>query len=461
MHDTLENAGLANFGPGDAPVDLSLDDSGRTMHQFISDMYPICRSITGEGVRRTIEMIREYIPLTRCEVPSGLQVFDWTVPPEWNIRDAYVKNSAGERVIDFRSSNLHVLGYSIPVRSTMSLSELKAHLFSDPERPDWIPYRTSYYTPSWGFCLSHNQLLALPEDDYQVYIDSTVAPGHLTYGDLRLLGRSSDEVLISCHLCHPSLCNDNLSGIAVATALAQHLQKMDLRYTYRFVFVPGTIGSIVWLAMNEAGISRIKHGFVLTCAGDAGAVTYKKSRRGNAEIDRAWAYVLKQSGDPFDVQAFSPFGYDERQYCSPGFNLPVGSFMRTPHGKFAEYHSSADNLEFVSPSALRDSLTKAIAAIDVIENNHFYLNQKPFCEPKLGSYGLYSELGGRSASDHQMALLWALNMSDGENSLLDIAEKANLPWDLMKQAAAALVAAGLLNMLDGGSCLAQQVLTHA
>jgi aminopeptidase-like protein len=440
-----------NFGKPDArPTDiqLSVDDEGRSMHRFISELYPICRSITGDGVRKTLNLILEHIPLTICEVPSGLRVFDWTVPLEWNIRDAYVKNSAGERVIDFCASNLHVVGYSVPVRARLGLSELKEHLFSDPEQPDWIPYRTSYYKPTWGFCLPHNQLLALPEDDYEVRIDSSLEPGHLTYGEFLLRGRSPDEVLISCHVCHPSLCNDNLSGIAVATALAKRLESMDLRYSYRFLFIPGTIGSITWAAIRQSHLSRIKHGFVLTCVGDGGSPTYKLSRRGNAEIDNAWTYVLKQSGAAFDIQPFSPFGYDERQYCSPGLNLPVGCFMRTPHGQFPEYHTSADDIDLVCAGSLGDSLAKALTTIDVIEHNRKYLNLKPFCEPKLGDYGLYSTIGGFAAGEFQMALLWLLNMSDGENSVLDIATRANLPWATIKQALGALCKAGLLQPVD-------------
>jgi aminopeptidase-like protein len=371
------------------------------------------------------------------------------VPPEWNIRDAYIKNSAGERVVDFRQSNLHVVSYSVPVRGRMHLGELRKHLHSDPAHPDWIPYRTSYYNPTWGFCLSHNQLLALPDDEYEVCIDTSLESGHLTYGDLRLLGRSAEEVVISCHVCHPSLCNDNLSGIAVATALAQRLSRMTHRYSYRFLFIPGTIGSIAWLAMNQAHVGRIKHGFVMTCVGDAGTPTYKKSRRGDAEIDRAWAYVLGQGKTAFNIRPFSPYGYDERQFCSPGFNLPVGCFMRTPHGEFPEYHTSADNLELVCPASLRDSFERALGVIEVIEHNGYYLNIKPHGEPKLGKYGLYSAIGGLSAGDYQMALLWLLNMSDGENSLLDIAERANLPWQTMKQAAKALCDARLLKPVDG------------
>ncbi len=448
MHGAVRSLDFEKSEVSTAPINLSADDDGRSMHLFISELYPICRSITGDGVRKTLNLILEHIPLTVCEVPSGLRVFDWTVPLEWNIRDAYIKNSAGERVVDFRTSNLHVVSYSVPVHARLGLPELREHLFSDPRQPDWIPYRTSYYNPTWGFCLPHHQLLTLPEDEYEVYIDSSLEPGHLTYGELLLRGRSSDEVLISCHVCHPSLCNDNMSGIAVASALAQRLSGMDLRYSYRFLFIPGTIGSITWAAIHQTHLSKIKHGCVLTCVGDAGSPSYKLSRRGDAEIDKAWMYVLKQSGGAFDIQPFSPFGYDERQYCSPGLNLPVGCFMRTPHGQFPEYHTSADDLNFVCAASLNDSLTKALATIDVIEHNRSYLNLKPFCEPRLGDYGLYSMIGGRSAGEFQMALLWLLNMSDGENSLLDIAARANLPWETIKEAVRALSEAGLLKPVD-------------
>ncbi len=448
MHGAVQSLNVEKPDEPTAPIDLSTDDDGRSMYRFISELYPICRSITGEGVRKTLNLILEHIPLTICEVPSGLPVFDWTVPLEWNIRDAYIKNSAGERVVDFRASNLHVLGYSVPVHARMGLSELREHLFSDPRQPDWIPYRTSYYKATWGFCLPHRQLLALPEDVYEVCIDASLEPGHLTYGELLLRGRSSDEVLISCHVCHPSLCNDNLSGIAVASALAKRLSSMDLRYSYRFLFIPGTIGSITWAAIRRSHLNKIKHGFVLTCVGDRGSPSYKASRRGDAEIDRAWTYVLKQSGGAFDILPFSPFGYDERQYCSPGLNLPVGCFMRTPHGQFPEYHTSADDLNLVCAASVNDSLAKALTTIDVIEHNRNFLNLKPFCEPKLGDYGLYSTIGGHAAGDFQMALLWLLNMSDGENSLLDIAARSNLPWAIIKEAVRALSEAGLLKPVD-------------
>lgn len=418
---------------------------GQAMYALIARLYPICRSITGNGVRETLAIIAEQIPLQRHEVPSDTPVFDWTVPPEWNIRDAYVKNRHGERVIDFRRSNLHVLNYSVPVRARLSLAELRPHLFTLPEQPDLIPYRTSYYTPNWGFCLSHRQLLALEEDEYEVCIDATLEPGSLSYGECYLPGTQPDEVLISCHICHPSLCNDNLSGIALATALAHYLAEQPRRYSYRLLFIPGTIGAITWLARNEAQVGRIKHGLVLVCVGDPGAITYKQSRRGDAEIDRAMAHVLAHSGAPYRIQEFFPYGYDERQYCSPGFNLPVGCLMRTPHGQFPEYHTSADNLELLRPEALADSFQQCQAVLQLLERNRRYLNTNPKCEPQLGKRGLYRPIGGQmDARSYQMALLWVLNFSDGDHTLLDIAHRAGMDFATIHAAAMALHEVGLL-----------------
>jgi aminopeptidase-like protein len=429
--------------------ELDLDQTSQTMHQFMTALYPLCRSITGDGLRETLRLIQTQIPLTLHEVPSGTQVFDWTVPREWNIRDAYVKNSRGDRVIDFHASNLHVVNYSIPVQATLSLEELKAHLFTIPDQPDWIPYRTSYYKDSWGFCLTHKQFLALPEDQYEVCIDTTLEPGHLTYGEYYLPGEQTDEVLISCHVCHPSLANDNLSGIAIAVALAQQLSQVARRYSYRFVFIPATIGSITWLSQNRSTVDRIKHGLVLSCLGDPGTSTYKKSRRGDAEIDRAVLHVLQHSGADYQAIDFFPYGYDERQYCSPGFNLPVGCFMRTPNGKFPEYHTSADNLDFVQPAQLRDSFNKCLGILTVLEHNHTYLNQNPYCEPQLGKRGLYRAVGGPAGTGiNELAMLWTLNLSDGTYSLLDIADRANTDFDTIKQAADALIAHGLLKPID-------------
>src|SRR5580693_2579159 len=362
-----------------SPVEI-----GRQLHSFAAELYPICRSITGEGIRRTLAMVQDRIPLQIQEVATGSQVFDWTVPKEWNIRDAYIKDSSGKRVVDFRACNLHVMSYSTPVHATMPLGDLKEHLFTLPDHPEWIPYRTSYYRENWGFCLSHNQMLALPKGDYEVCIDSTLEDGSLTYGECYLPGGSTDEVLISCHACHPSLANDNLSGLTVATALAKLLSQHKLRYSYRFLFIPGTIGAITWLARNREAAGRIRHGLVLTCIGDKGGFHYKKSRRGTAEIDRAAAQVLRHSGEPSEILEFSPYGYDERQYCSPGFNLPVGCLMRSVWGSFPEYHTSADNLEFIRPEQLAGSLRVCAAILDVLENNRRYCSQSPYCEPQLG-----------------------------------------------------------------------------
>ncbi len=419
---------------------------GPAMHQLISELYPICRSITGDGVRRTLDTIGRYIPLDRHEIPSGTPVFDWTVPPEWNIRDAYVRNSKGERVIDFRQQTLHIVSYSVPVNARMSRAELDAHLFSLPDHPDWIPYRTAYYDRTWGFCVSHRVRLALPEDEYAVIIDASLEPGHLTYGECFLRGEQPEEVLISCHVCHPSLCNDNLSGVAVATFLARQLAGRPRRYSYRFLFIPGTIGSLTWLALNESGVGRIRHGLVVTGVGDPGKITYKRSRCGTAEVDRAVVHVLEHAGQPFDVQDFSPYGYDERQYCSPGLNLPVGCLMRTPYGQYAQYHTSADDLEFVQPGPLAESLATCAAAVDVLEGNRRYLNRNPKGEPQLGRRGLYRAIGGGTpdAKALEMAILWVLNLSDGSSSLLDVADRARLSFPLIRRAADLLLEHELL-----------------
>jgi aminopeptidase-like protein len=421
---------------------------GDEIYSLICELYPICRSITGRGFRETLARIQREISLNVHEVPSGTQVFDWIVPKEWNIRDAYVKNASGERIIDFKRHNLHVVSYSVPVHRKMSLAELRPHLHTLADQPDWIPYRTSYYTDDWGFCLSHNQLQTMREDEYEVCIDSVLENGSLTYGECYLPGETRGEVLISCHACHPSLCNDNLSSVVVATFLAKYLSGAQLHYSYRFLFIPGTIGAITWLNQNEDHLNAIQHGLVLTCLGDRGHITYKKSRRGDAEIDRAVAHVLKHSGRRYDIENFSPDGYDERQYCSPGFNLPVGCLMRTPHRKFPEYHSSADNLELMDPASLMHSLTTCLSLFYVLENNRWYRNRNPKCEPQLGRRGLYRAMGGnRDQKLQETAMLWVLNQSDGEHSLLDIAERSGLAFDNVHDAVGLLLNHGLLKEL--------------
>lgn len=411
-------------------------DTGHQMHAMVSELFPICRSITGNGLRETLRRVGQRIPLQIHEVPTGTQVLDWSVPREWNIRDAYVKNSRGQRLIDFQESNLHVVNYSIPVRAKLSLTQLKEHLYTLPDHIDWIPYRTSYYRETWGFCLSQRQYDSLPEDEFEVVIDSSLENGSLSYGECVLPGESRDEVLISCHTCHPSLANDNLSGLAVATFLANVLASRPNRFTYRFLFVPGTIGSIAWLSRNEDVVQRIKHGLVFACVGDRGAPTYKKSRRGNALIDRAVLHLLAHSQQPHNVCEFSPYGYDERQYCSPGFNLPVGCLQRTPHGKFPQYHTSADNVEFVAPEALADTLNLAMDVVQLLETNLTYRNLYPKGEPQLGKRGLYRSIGGRADTEtRELAMLWVLNLSDGQHSLLDIAERSGLKYEVVQRAA--------------------------
>jgi len=426
-----------------------LDLTGQALHALAGELYPICRSITGDGLRASLRRIQEIVPLQLHEVPTGTPVFDWVVPPEWNVRDAYVANLRGERVIDFQRNNLHLVNYSVPFRGRLTLEELRPHLHTIPEQPDWIPYRTSYYRETWGFCVSHTQLLQLAEGEYEVCVDTSLEPGSLTYGELYLPGRSSDEVLISCHCCHPSLANDNLSGMVVSAFLAQEIQNWQRRYSYRFLFIPGTIGSIAWLALNEAQAHHIRHGLVVTCVGDPGFMHYKKSRRGDAEIDRVVDHVLKHSGQAFEIREFSPYGYDERQYCSPGFNLPVGSLTRTPHGRYAEYHSSADNLSLVRPEFLADSFAQYLSVMRILENNKRFLNANPKCEPQLGKRGLYSTIGGRKdASEFELAMLWVLNLSDGRHTLLDIADQSGMPFAQILEVSRLLSEHGLLNELQ-------------
>jgi len=423
---------------------------GQELHRWIAELYPIGRSITGNGVRETLGRLERLLPLEMREVPTGTPVLDWTVPKEWNLRDAWIENSRGERIVDLRHSNLHVVGYSRPVRVRLGLAELKEHLFSEPEHPDWIPYRTTYYDDGWGFCLSHRQLESLPEGLYDVCIDAALEPGSLTYGECVLPGATADEILLSAHVCHPALCNDNLSGVVVAAFLGRALAARRRRYTYRLLFIPGTIGSITWLALNESEVARIRHGLVLTCLGDAGRPTYKRSRRGNTEIDQAACHVLGSRPGGHEVLDFTPWGYDERQFCSPGFNLPVGCLMRTPHGRFPQYHTSADDLDFVRPEALEDSLEICTAILDVLEHNRRYLNQSPKGEPQLGRRGLYPPTGGRGQGKDELALLWVLNLSDGHHTLLDIAERSQLSMEAVRRAADALVSRDLLREVAPG-----------
>ncbi len=437
---------MSRFELDDLGQRLSIDAAGKAMHEQIRELYPICRSTTGDGVRETLRSLGRGLPLRIVEVPSGTRALDWEVPQEWNVREAWLKDPAGQTIADLRWSNLHLVGHSQPIRARLSLAELRPHLHSLPEHPDWIPYRSSVYRPDWGFCLPHRILSTLVPGEYEVVIDSTLSDGSLSYGEVILPGESTDEVLLSSHVCHPSLCNDNLSGIALLSLLGRYLAGITHRFTYRLLFAPVTIGAICWLARNESALGRIRHGLVVTLVGDSGPITYKRSRRGNAPIDRAFAHVLAQRG-AHQIRDFEPLGYDERQFCSPGFDLPVGCLMRTPHGEFPEYHSSADDLDFVTPRALEDSLAALLAALDVLERDRRYLNLAPRGEPQLGRRGL---LGSAPlASSQGRAMAWVLNLSDGHHSLLDITERSRLPFATIHEAASALCTTDLLRPVDG------------
>jgi aminopeptidase-like protein len=432
---------------------LSTEGIGEEIYGLAARLYPICRSITGDGVRETLRLLAEHIPLERHEIPTGTPVFDWTVPREWNIRDAYIRDASGRRVVDLAQSSLHVMSYSVPVRASMPLSELKRHIHTLPEQPDLIPYRTSYYAENWGFCLTHRQLESLGEETYEVVIDSSLTNGSLTYGEYLHRGESEDEVLFSAHVCHPSLANDNCSGMALLTHLARRISGLKTRYSYRFLFAPGTIGAITWLSRNAATARRIKHGLILSMVGDRGGPNYKRSRRGDALIDRAMAHVLRHSGLAHVVHDFIPYGYDERQYCSPGFNLPVGLFQRSMFGTIPEYHTSADNLSFIEPEQLALSYRLIATTLHVLENDAVYSNAMPYCEPQLGKRGLYHATGGdKNAAAANMAMLWVLNLSDGAHSLLDIAERANLPFAVVHRAASVLQEHGLLTVQTPELC---------
>ena len=441
--------------------------NGDEMFQLMEKLYPICRSITGDGVRETLEIIKKEIPLKIHEVPTEKKVFDWTIPKEWNINDAYIIDPHGKKVVDFQKSNLHVLNYSIPIDQKISFSELKKHIHTIPEKPDLIPYVTSYYSENWGFCMTHNNFLKLKEGEYTVKIDSKLEEGSLTYGEFLISGKSEFEILLSCYVCHPSMCNDNLSGIVLLTQIAKHFKDLKNHYSIRFIFIPETIGAITWIHQNESNLSKIKHGLVATCLGDSGKFTYKKSRQGNAEIDKTVIKILEKSKVKFKTVDFFPWGSDERQFCSPGFDLPIGSLMRSMYGTedFPEYHTSGDNLEYIKKESLEESFEKYLEIIKSLDKNkpdinfrnikrkisknsklHKNLIQK--CEPQLGKRGIYRILGGQNNNfekrKNEFAIFWVLNLSDGTNSLEDIANRSNLPLKLIENAANILIEKHLL-----------------
>jgi len=420
------------------------DAVGQELHELMRELIPIRRSLTGDGVRQTLAVLAREVPLEVIETPTGTSVFDWTVPREWNVREAWIEAPDGERVLDLADSPLHVLGYSAPVDAVVPLAELREHVFTHPDDPDLLPYRTSYWEEQWGFCMTRRRLDALADGNYRVRIDSTLEDGSLTSAEQTIPGESQDEFLLSTYVCHPALANDNLSGVVLLWALARALGEQRLQHTFRLLWSPGTLGPLCWLARNRDRLDRVAHGLVVSCVGDPGPLRYKRSRRGDATIDRAAAYVLGDEAGSIVVD-WQPTGGDERQFCSPGFDLPVGTLSRTPHGLFPEYHSSADDLDLVTPDSLGASYRAALQLIDLVETNVRYRNLSPYGEPQLGRRGLYQSVP--DGTNPEAAYLWLLSLSDGSHDLLAIAERSGLPFESVRDAAATLEGHELLERL--------------
>lgn len=420
-------------GPAWREMIESLLPSEQELERWFDRLWPICRSLTGDGFRQSLDILSEITSFEKTAIPTGTRVFDWTIPNEWNIEAAWIENERGGRVVDFAHNNLHVLGYSMPVDQWLTLEELQPHLYSLPDLPDAIPYLTSYYKERWGFCLSERQRISLAPGRYHAVIKSTLRPGSLTFGHHILPSTTSDatdEVLLSTYLCHPSMANNELSGPLALTFIAAALQKKkSRRFTYRFVVVPETIGAIAYLSQYGGLMKeRTRAGYVVTCCGDDRAITYKKSRRGNTLADRVALHELAQYGRPFEAVEFFPSGSDERQYCSPGFDLPVGSLMRSMYGRYPEYHTSLDNKSFISFGAMRESIALYLRVIFSLEANRSYQTTILHGEPQLGPRGLYPSLGSqKQTSEFIERMMWLLNQSDGSNDLCAIAAKANCP----------------------------------
>lgn len=409
------------------------------MRQFIEALYPICRSITGPGVRATLDLIETEIELDRPRIPTGARIHDWTVPQEWELMGAsLVRADTGEHIVDAATSNLHVLNFSTSIDAVMSLDELRPHLHTMPDRPDLIPYRTSYYNPTWGLCLADTQLTALPDVEYRVKIDTRHTDGFLEWGECTIDGSTSETVLLTTHICHPSLANDNLSGIAVLTELAKFISSAPRRLTYKLLFIPGTIGSIGWLATNPDAVAAVTAGLVLTGLGDTSEFTYKRSRQGNALMDRLFEVILRDRSQGQLID-FAPYGYDERQFCSPGYDLGIGRLTRGVHGAYPEYHTSGDNLDFIRDDSLADSLELLTEVVQALESNRRYVNLAPHGEPQLGRRGIYSHVGGAiDQKSVEMGYLWVLNQSDGLNDLCAIASLSGLSYQAIAAAAGRL-----------------------
>lgn len=428
---------------------INLSPYRQLIRCHLEKLFPICRSITGDGIRETLGILQETVKMEVIEIPTGTKVFDWQVPSEWNIKDAWIKDAQGRRIIDFNKSNLHVVNYSIPVNGIISLDELRPHLHTLPEQPNAIPYLTTYYKRDWGFCLTQEQLDNMHEDEYEVCIDSSLEPGSLTLGESVIPGDTEDEILFSTYCCHPSLANNELSGPIMTAALYMYIANLNKRrFTYRFFFGPETIGALAYLNLRgELLTKRLKAGFVMTCCGDSGSFTYKKVRNPHNILDRIVMHVLKRMGKEHRAIDFFPTGSDERQYSSPGFNLPIGSLMRSMYGTYPEYHTSLDNLEYVSVDSMVETFEVYVNLLYCIESNLFYKNIKPYGEPFLSKYNLYHSLGGqKEQGDYTKKLRYILNYSDGDNDLLSIADRIGVPmWDL-DDCIGTLTTAGLLSV---------------
>jgi len=422
--------------------------------RMLQALFPLCRSITGNGTRGTLRLLREVVEFQICEVPTGTRCYDWTIPDEWNVRDAYVADTKGRRVIDFKVNNLHLVNYSTPFQATLTYDELAPHLYTLQDLPMAVPYRTTYYNRAWGFCLAHEEYLKLNhKEKYTVVVDTTLSPGSLSYGEAVLPGQSGQEYLISTYVCHPSLANDNLSGVVLWTLLLRELCKRPRRHTYRFVIAPETIGALAYISRNETAIRALSGGFVLATVAGPGRIGYKPSWRGDSLIDQAARLALHELGLDYVEYPFDVNGSDERQYSAPGLRVPMGTICKDKYYEYTYYHTSLDNLDFVRSGALVETLKVYLSAIEKLEENHTYRSLNPMGEPMLGKRGLYPELGGglrqKVAAGQPSARLldamrWILFYADGQTSLLKIAEQTGMPMSLLTGAAQKLVEAALL-----------------
>ena len=426
-----------NLRPREGPI---VTTDSLDLRALMERLFPIARSITGDGVRETLAVLNEHIAIDVFEVPTGTTVLDWTVPDEWNIREAWIKAPDGSKVVDFADSNLHVVGYSTPIHAEMSLTALQPHLHSLPDRPTFVPFVASYFDEAWGFCLAHEQREDLDDGTYEIYIDSTLASGSLTYGEHVIAGETDREIIVSAHVDHPSLANENVSGLATSVAIAQRMAALGTpHHTIRFIFAPATVGAITWLALNQDRVTRIAGGLTLTSLGDDAPLRYKKTQSADTTIDRVAARVLGEAGVAHEFLDFYPFGYDERQYNSPGFRLPVGSFMRAIHGRTPEYHTSGDNLDLVDDNQIAQAIEVIVEVLAKMDATRSYVNRAPHGEPQLGRRGIYDAVGGKNIPDFQLAMLWVLNQSDGSHDLVSIASVSGLPIETVTAAADVLL----------------------